>query len=103
MQRAIRIDLLAPKSLMAMGQPPEGVQVSGLRSEILNGPAPEQIALYFLVTVSGNIAINVFSSWLYDRIRSHQASRFRVQGHEPKDAADFERIVREELEIGKND
>ena len=104
MQREIRVDLLSPKLPLALlPRPPQGVEVSGLRSEPFNGPTPQDIALFFLVTVPSGIAINVFSAWLYDRIRNHRADRFRIQGHEPKDAADFERIVRDELEIGKND
>jgi len=104
MQREIRVDLLSPKSrVVSLPAPPEGVQVSGLHCEIFNGPTPQEFALFFLVTVPSGIAINLISSWLYDRIRNHHASRFRVQGREPKDAADFERIIREELEIGKND
>lgn len=59
--------------------------------------------MFFLVTVPSGVAINVFSTWLYERIRNHRAERFRIQGHEPKDQADFDRIVREEIEIGKND
>jgi hypothetical protein len=104
MQYELRVDLLSPKSPMVfLPQPPNGVRVSGLRSEPFNGPTPTDIAVFFLVTVPSGIAINVFSAWLHERIRNHRADRFRVQGREPKDAADFERIVSEELEIGKND
>ena len=104
MQREIRVDLLSPKSPMVfLPPPPHGVRVSGLRSEPFNGPTPQDIAVFFLVTVPSGIAINVFSAWLYERIRNHRADRIRIQGREPKDQADFERIVREEIEVGKND
>ncbi len=104
MERELRVDLLSPKSPMVLlPRPPDGVRVSGLSSEPFNGPSPTDIAVFFLVTVPSGIAVNIFSAWLYDRIRNHRPERFRVQGQEPKDAADFERIVREELEIGKND
>ena len=89
--------------MVLLPPPPEGVRVSGLRSEPINGPTPQDIAVFFLVTVPSGIAINVFSNWLYERIRNHRADRFRVQGREPKDQADLERIVREEIKVGKND
>ena len=104
MKQEIRIDLLSPKGMMVvLPRPPEGVQVTGLRSDAFSGPTGGEIAVFFLVTVPSGIALNLFSSWLYDRIRNYQAKRFKIQGIEPKDKDDFDRIVQEQLEIGKND
>ena len=41
--------------------------------------------------------------WLVDFIAKLNAERIRIQGREPKDEADLERIASEEIEIGKND
>src|SRR5439155_14193754 len=100
MRREIRVDLLSPKSpIVLLPRPPVGVRVSGPRSDPFNGPTPQDVALFFLVTVPSGIAINVFSSWLYERNRNHRAERVRIQGREPNDRADFERIVREEIGV----
>jgi hypothetical protein len=95
--KEIRIDLLSPKTVAMLPHPPDGVHVSGVRSELLNRSLGGEIGLFFFVTAPSSIAINVFSSWLYDRIQNYRAKRFKVQGQEPKDAADLERIIREEL------
>ena len=84
---------------------PDGVRVSGLTSGIYNWipPSSEEVILFFTVNVSLPIVANLFSDWLYDRIQNHKAKRIRINGKEPTDRADFDRIVREEIEIGKND
>jgi hypothetical protein len=103
-KQEIRIDLLSPKGMMVIfPHPPGGVQVTGLRSDAFNGPTGGEVAVFFLVTVPSGIALNLLSSWLYERIKNHQAKRFKIQGIEPKDKDDFDRIVQEQLEIGKND
>ena len=104
MTKEIRVDLLAPTGMaVSWPPPPGGVRVSGLRSEVFNGVPAGELAVFFLVTVPSGIAINLISSWLYERITNHHAKRVKIQGQEPKDKDDFERIVRDQLEIGKND
>ncbi len=100
----IRIDMLSPKMPMVLlPRPPEGVRVTGLQSEPFNGPLTHDVVVFFVVTVPSGIAINMFSNWLYERIRNHRPDRFRVQGRQARDQADIKRIVQEEIEIGKND
>jgi len=104
MTKEIRVDLLAPKGmLVSWPPPPDGVRVSGLRSEVVNGVPASELAVFFLVTIPSGIAINLVLSWLYDRITNHNAKRVKIQGQEPKDKEDFDRIVHDQLEIGKND
>jgi hypothetical protein len=100
--KQIRIDLLQPiPKAVWLPRPPDGVRVGGLRSEISNGPIGD--SLFVLVDVGKDVAIALFTSWLYDHIKEYRAKRIRINGREPSDRADFERIVADELEIGKND
>jgi len=93
--------MLSPRLTAPVMHPPEGVSLSGLRGDPTAGPFTD--SLFFIVTVGRDVTITVLSSWLYERIKDHCAKLIRINGREPNDRADFDRIVREEIEIGKND
>jgi hypothetical protein len=103
--RQIRIDLLAPQDLMPIAQKPPGVKVSGLRSDAFNGAPPplDRVPWHVIVEIAKDVTLGVASNWLYDYIQQYRAKRIAIKGREPKDKADFGRIVAEEIEIGKND
>ena len=104
MKREIRIDLLAPRNPTALLPPtPVGVQVSAMKSDAVAGPIPLDVVLHFSVTVAKDVAERLFVKWLYERIINYNAKCIRINGYEPKDRMDFERIVGEAIDIGKND
>ena len=87
--------------MVLLPPPPDGVRMTGLRSDPTNGPIGD--SLFVLVEVAGKIAPGIIARWIYDRIVQYDAKRVAINGREPKDDADFERIVAEEIDIGKND
>ena len=100
--KQIRIDLLAPvPKVVVFPPPPEGVRVGPLRSEISNGPIGD--SLFFVVEVAAKIAPGIVARFIYERVAQYDAKRVAINRRDPADQADFERIVADELEIGKND
>ena len=100
--KQIRIDMLAPRKVMVfLPPPPDGVRMGGLRSEISNGPIGD--SLYCIVEIAKPIASGLIARFIYERVAQYDAKRVAINGREPVDRADFERIVTEEIEIGKND
>ena len=75
--------------------------MSNLRSEISNGPIGD--SLFALVEVGKDVSVALLASWLYDRIKQYDAERIKINGQEPADRSDFDRIVAESVQIGKND
>ena len=106
MHRELKIDLVEADihSFIAdKGTPPNGVIIKGPICTSLNAPGAPSVAAFLLVTVPTSIAINLVSNWLYDHLMQRRAKRVRINGREPKDKAEFDRIIREEIEVGKND
>ena len=101
MPYAIKVEMLEPASIMPLSRKPDGVKVSGLSSEAFAGPGSDGV-LYFIVDVTKTVALGVLSNWLYDYIKQFGAKRIRINGREPSDRAEFDRII-SDIEIGKND
>src|SRR5262245_48812170 len=99
-ERKLEVGLFGPTATYVfLPKGPDGVKVSGLSSRPANGPVVDGV-LYFTVTVIvPGVAINLFSNWLYERIKNYRADRITINGKEPKDRADFDRIVGEEIQI----
>ena len=87
--------------MVFLPQPPKDVRMSNLRSEISNGPIGD--SLFALVEVGKDVSVALLASWLYDRIKQYDAERIKINGQEPADRSDFDRIVAESVQIGKND
>lgn len=106
MPNQLKVTLYQPEELMVFLRPPEGVKVSGMTGPVMNGPIGD-LVLTFTVEYGAEFASSVSSSlltaWIIERFRRHKAKRASINGREPVDEADFHRIVREELEIGKDD
>jgi len=102
MSAEIKIKMLNPNSFSDVAKSPEGVRVSGFQGEACSG-IPHDLVFYFLVTVMPGVPMNVLSNWLYHKIINHRADCVTINGQLPKDRADFDRIVREQVEIRKND
>ena len=75
--------------------------MSGLRSDPKDGPAGD--SLFVLVEITRAIAASILARWIYDRVVQYDAKRKAINGHEVVNEADFQRVISEELEIGKND
>ena len=75
--------------------------MTGLRSDPANGPFVD--SLFVLVEIAKPIASGIVARFIYERVAQYDAKRIAINGREPRDKAEFERIVTEELEIGKND
>jgi hypothetical protein len=116
MTREIRVDVLGanPQAfLLYRGTAPAGVKIGPLRSEVMNTVSAREVALYFLVTiqfvqpfvqdVAKDAAKKLAVDWFVDFISKIKAKRIRIDGHEPKDQFELERIASEKIEIGKND
>jgi hypothetical protein len=116
MTREIRVDVLGanPQAfLVYRGTAPAGIKVGPLQSGIRNDVSGGELALYFLVTielvkpfvedVAKEAAKKLAVDWFVEFIAKIKAKRIRIDGHEPKDQVELERIAAEKIEIGKND
>ena len=100
--KQIRIDMLAPRRMMViLPRPPDGVRMGAMKSEITAGPMSD--SFFMLVDIAKPIASGLIARFIYERVSQYDAKRVAINGREPVDRADFERIVTEEVEIGKND
>jgi hypothetical protein len=99
----LEVELLEPAMVRPMAPKLEGVTVGGLQGRAQNGPMPNDWWFVLPIEVAVNLATSVVGSWLYEYLKQYRAKRIRLNGREPVDEADFQRIFREELEIGKND
>jgi hypothetical protein len=94
--------MLRPKrAIVFLPPPPDGVRMGGLRSEPSNGPIRD--SLFCLVEVAKPIAAGIVARFIYERVCQYDAERIKINGQEPVDRADFDRIVSESIEVGKND
>ncbi len=92
--------MLGAKMIMPISKKPDGVKVSGLRGKVFNGPIPDNATFQFIVEISKDVAVGVFSAWLYDHIKQYNAKRIRIEREEIIfNKGEVERIVREKLEI----
>ena len=116
MTREIRIDVLGanPQAfLVYRATAPAGIKIGPLQSEAMNTISGKELALCFFVTielikpfvqdVAKDAAKKLAVDWFVEFIAKIKAKRIRIDGHEPKDAAELERIASEKIEIGKND
>jgi hypothetical protein len=100
--RTLRIDLLSPRmAMVVLPPPPPGVKMSGLRSDPANGPSSN--SLFVIVEITRDVSVAVLAHWIWKRIEQYNAKRKSVKGHEVVDESGLERIISEDLEIGKND
>ena len=97
-------------------QPPQGITISGPMSEGKRGMGSE-VTFYVLVgvylvgplvtelakeTVKA-IAVDAAKKWLIEFFAKHKAKRISINGREAKDQESLERLISDEIDIGKND
>ena len=75
--------------------------MSGLRSDPANGPLTD--SLYIIVEITKDISIGLLAHWIYDRVIQYDAKHKRINGKEVVNESDFERVIGDDLQIGKND
>lgn len=115
MQRTIKVELLEAdiwSIIKDRSAPPEGIKIEGPISTALHGVDAPKIAEYLVITVSyvgvfaAGVARDVLAEkakqWITDFLARHKAKRTRINGREanPDTVA---QIIREEIEIGKDD
>jgi len=97
---AIEFDTIEARDAFAQVTPPEGVS---FYIEAANEGGVIAATFTLFAEVTRDVSIALFSHWLYDEIKQHPAKSIRINGKEPVDRAEFERIIASDLEIGKND
>jgi hypothetical protein len=116
MKHPIRIDVAELDKTafdLERSQAPAGLSVSELKNEFINVGDGQTWLIYFLITcellrsaaleVGKHLTADLAKDWLKDFLSKIRAKGVRVNGREPKDPVDLERIITEEIEIGKND
>ena len=94
--------MLSPEpKIIVLPQPPKGVRMSGLQSDPTNGPGSE--VLHVLINITKDFVVNIVANWAYDRIVQYRPKGILINGRDADSREEFERIMAEELEIGKND
>jgi hypothetical protein len=69
--------------------------------EVQNGPGTDLAmqVVSFAASFSQNVAASVAGAWLWAYFEKHKAKRFRINGREPADRAELDRIVAEEFNL----
>ncbi len=116
----LKIELLSADvwSLMRdKSERPDGMTIEGPICTSLNSPSAPHIPPYILVviTTAGAIAVGAakaamtdlakerIKNWLAEFLIRAKTKRARINGREVETPADIERVLSEEIEIGKND
>jgi hypothetical protein len=87
---------------------PTGIEITGLKYERINETTP--LITYFLLflavgsaEVAKHLAADLVKDWLKIFLIKINAKGVHINGKKPVDAADLDRLLSEEIEIGKND
>ena len=116
MKYELKIDLLEA-DFMSMefdsAIPPDGLTVQGPICTSLHGIDMPTVAPYLLVVVSiagpvitdalKDVAKERIKNWLADFLARHKATRTRINGKKTETRADVQRVLREEIDITRQD
>ena len=115
MSRPIRVDVAVLNKTafeQEKARTPPGIEITGLKYEWINEETP--LITYFLLLVgpviikgstevAKHLAADLIKDWLKNFLARIKAKGVRINGNKPVDAADLDRLLSEEIEIGKND
>ncbi|MFO0793977.1 MAG: hypothetical protein U0586_07920 [Candidatus Brocadiaceae bacterium] len=98
----IEITFSNQKDALMLSDPPAGVSVIKPPITITKGYGAEEIAVSVIIAVATGVPINLFTSWLYDKMKHSRSSKICINRKEIHlSQGEITKVIEETIKIKK--